>query len=112
MDKINPVFDRSKQPDLSGEINFQILSWNDGDFEKPNSELLQYEIYISGVNKIGQTVVARVLGFTPYFYVLVPDKWTKTQANIFFKHIKTKLGYNGYALVDFNLVKDFESLFC
>ena len=77
MDRIDSVFDRSKQVDDISEIHFQSLSWNEGDFEKEDSDLLQYEIYVSGVNKLGQSVSVRILGFTPYFYVLVPGTWTK-----------------------------------
>jgi len=109
MDKINPIFDRSRPVDEITEVtevNFQSLSWNEGDFEKEeNPELLQYEIYISGVNKIGQSVSVRVLGFTPYFYVQVPDSWTKNNAEMFYKHIKRKLWTNGYGLISFDLVK-------
>lgn len=107
MDKIIPVFDRSQRVDDLREINFQCLSWNEGDFEKNDSDdsELQYEIYISGVNKSGQSVSVRVLGFTPYFYVLVPDSWTKREAEFFYKHIKGKLWKNSYGLVGFDLVK-------
>ncbi len=107
MDKIVPFFDRSVCPEINteSEIHFQTLSWNEGDFEKENSELLQYEIYVSGVNKLGQSVCARILGFTPYFYVLVPDSWTKKSAELFYKHIKGKLWNDGYGLVGFDLVK-------
>lgn len=105
MDKIDRVFDRSRQIDEFSELSFQSLSWNDGDFEKENSELLSYEIYISGVNKLGQSVSVRVLGFTPYFYVLVPDSWNKKHAEIFYKYIKGKLWSNGYGLVGFDFVK-------
>ncbi len=104
MDKILPVFDRSLQVDVK-EIHFQSLSWNEGDFEREDSELLQYEIYISGVNKTGQSVSVRVLGFTPYFYVLVPDSWTKKSAELFYKHIKGKLWNDGYGLVGFDFIK-------
>lgn len=110
MDKINPVFDRSKPVDDIKEVHFQSLSWNEGDFAKSadsddESETLQYEIYISGVNKLGQSVSVRVLGFTPYFYVLVPDSWTKTNAELFYKHIKRKLWSDSYGLVGFDFVK-------
>jgi DNA polymerase delta subunit 1 len=105
MDKIIPLFDRSQQVDDLKEIHFQSLSWNEGDFEKEDSDILQYEIYISGVNKLGQSVSVRVLGFTPYFYVQVPDSWTKREAELFYKHIKGKLWNNGYGLVGFDLVK-------
>jgi DNA polymerase delta subunit 1 len=105
MNKILPVFDRSLQIGELNEINFQSLSWNEGDFENDDSEKLQYEIYISGVNKIGQSVSVRVLGFTPYFYVNVPDSWTKNAAELFYKHIKGKLWNDGYGLVGFDLVK-------
>lgn len=107
MEKINTIFDRSKPVEDLSEIHFQCLSWNDGDFEdsESTSEHLQYEIYISGVTKLGQSVVARVLGFTPYFYVCVPDTWTKLQAGLFFKHVKSKLWGDGYGLVGFDFVK-------
>lgn len=105
MNRIIPIFDRSKPIDDIKEINFQCLSWNDGDFEKDETDILQYEIYISGVNKLGQSIVLRVLGFTPYFYVLVPDKWTKMNAQLFYKYIKNKLWSDEYGLVGFDLVK-------
>jgi len=106
MEQIDSNFNRSLQVDNVTEIHFQSLSWNEGDFEKvDNPDLLQYEIYISGVNKLGQSVSLRVLGFTPYFYVLVPDSWTKNNAEMFYKHIKEKLWNDGYGLAGFDFVK-------
>lgn len=107
MEKINPVFDRSRQVDELKEVHFQCLTWNEGDFEKDDSDsdMLQYEIYISGVDKIGHSVSVRVLGFTPYFYVQVPNLWTNRDAEMFFKYIKGRLWNDAYGLVDFDLVK-------
>jgi len=105
MDAINPIFDRSKPVDEIKEVHFQSLTWNEGDFEKENSDLLQYEIYISGVNSLGQTVSVRALGFTPYFYVLVPDSWTPVQAGLFFKYVKSKLWNDAYGLEGFYFVR-------
>jgi len=105
MDKIDVIFDRTKQVEDLKEIQFQSLSWNEGDFEKEDSDILQYEIYISGVNAKGHSILVRVVGFTPYFYVLVPDSWTKSNAELFYKHIKGKLWNDGYGLVDYDFVK-------
>lgn len=111
MDKINPIFNRSKKiyndNQKNEEINFQIISWNDGDFEKEesDSDIMQYEIYISGVNKIGQSVSVRVTGFTPYFYVGVPNSWSNKYCDMFFKYIKERLYSNGYGLVKYDITK-------
>jgi hypothetical protein len=98
---MNPVFDRSINLNETigthqGDLIFQSLTWNDGDFEKETqneSNVIEkdYEIYISGVNTRGNTVSIRITGFKPYFYVLVPDSWSSLAAKIFFEHTRKKM---------------------
>jgi len=102
---MNKIFDRSVQVDFT-TVHFQCISWNDGDFQKlDNNDIEQYEIYISGVNNLSQSVSVRVIGFTPYFFVLVPDIWNKLNVDLFFKYLKERLHEDGQALVGCELVK-------
>lgn len=104
--KLNEVFDRSKHIKKPKEVHFQSLSWNHGDFEiDDDSDMLEYIIYISGVNSLGQSVCLKVTGFTPYFYVLIPDSWKKNDQQLFFNYIKKKLYKNSYGLADYNIVE-------
>ncbi len=109
---IKPVFDRTDAVEHSGDLHFQALTWNDGDFEKPNQKLKSgqeaqnsYEIFVHGVNSEGNTVCLNITGFTPYFYVEIPDWWEQTQAKQFFNYIKGKLWKHSYGLAGFDVVK-------
>lgn len=116
--KLNPIFSRTESIEITEsiditdqnqprpQIHFQCLSWNEGDFEiEGKDDINQYEIYISGVNSIGQSVSLRVTGFTPYFYVLVPDHWHEREADLLFKWTKSKLWTEGYGLVGHDFVR-------
>ncbi len=110
MEQIRPEFNRSKKVEITDDVDFQVLSWNTQDYQNDDDDnghpgQLSYHIYLSGVDKLGQSVTATVTGFTPYFYVLVPDKWRDLDAKLFFNEMKTKLGKSGYGLLRYELVK-------
>jgi DNA polymerase delta subunit 1 len=107
--EITPIFDRSEKIHTDESVSFQALSWYSADFEKyepdPEEEpKKQYEIYVHGVNNLGQSVCLRILNFTPYFYVELPDEWSDMKIDKFYKTIKEKLWKKSYGLIDYNVV--------
>jgi DNA polymerase elongation subunit (family B) len=91
-------FPRSTElPELDGALEFQVVDWfvpeNDkskqrreqearrlnGGWQRPDvpKAPLEYEIFMFGVTESGATVTVKVTGFQPYFYIKVPNSWTK-----------------------------------
>jgi len=86
------------------ELSFQALEWQDyntiketeeqdamsvdnQDFLNQDKSNEYYVIKIFGVNKKGNSVCLNVENFTPFFYIKVPDNWTKTNAQTFLMKI-------------------------
>lgn len=110
-------FDRKKKLELKDtDLVFQAVSWNDKDISLTEDddddvsgfEKKEYVIYINGVTKEGNTVAIQVKGFTPYFYVEIPDQWDSNTCEIFFKFIKKKLGKLQYGLCRYKVVKKYK----
>lgn len=112
--EILPEFDRTKEVDLEGDLHFQALTWNDGDFQIPDTKKERYEIFVHGVNANGNTVCLNITGFTPYFYVEIPDFWDDRDAKAFYNYLKEECyegTFNnnrygiGYGLAGYDVVK-------
>ena len=76
-----------------GTIDFQICDWNsyheiDGDDEE------SYVIQIFGRTADDKDVCLKVTGFTPFFYVQIPDHWQKKQADKFIDALKNKVKWS------------------
>lgn len=84
-----------------GPLTFQALSWYEDDFQSEN-EQPNYQIFVHGATKEGFSVCLRITGFTPYFYVLIPEPlqniWsqrnTKQLVNIL--NLKSKNGIHDH----------------
>ena len=94
-------------------ITFQSLEWNDIDLESggeaadevesgsdPESENeeqgAKYLVRCFGVSDSGHSVCMNVTGFTPYFYVQVPDTYTDSHKDTFLENLSNVNGiYNG-----------------
>lgn len=110
------IFFRNKNIEQNlDEIKFQAISWVGGDFLKDGEEgkvvdgvyeeKMEYTIFISGVNEQSNSVTLRVRGFTPYFYVKVPNEWGESQGKRLFEHLKFMIWKESYGLAGFDLVK-------
>ena len=100
------------------DLVFQALNWHEDDFVSASGAdddfseedvKKQYQIYVHGVTAKGQTVCLRIMNFTPYFYVLIPEDlqkmWTNNSTNLLFKYLKKRLGRFSYGLVTKTMVK-------
>lgn len=104
-------FLRKKLP-VNHEITtseFQAIEWYDEDIEvddgndamdvdEPENLQKEYNIKIFGVSKEGHSICCNVKGFTPYFYIKVPNFWTKLDSKKFIQQLFSSTGYyNGRA---------------
>lgn len=73
-------------------FDFQICDWNsyheiDGDEEE------RYVIQLFGRTEDDKDVCLKITGFTPFFYVEIPDKWTDRQVDKFVEILKNKVSW-------------------
>ena len=99
------------------DIVFQALSWYEDDFavkvsgdDDESEERSEYQIYVHGAMADGKSVCLKITEFTPYFYIMIPEKfqlgWTDYNTKQVFKHFRQILGKkNSYGLVTSTLVE-------
>ena len=89
---------------MNKDIIFNILDFNsyhnndeeddDSDIENDNSTNTgEYTIELFGRTKNDKSVYVKVNGFTPYFYVDIPDNWNDSHVDKFVNYIKNKVYY-------------------
>lgn len=62
---------------------------NDTDYKKDSNCFM---IQMFGVDEIGETYSLIAEGFRPFFYLMVNDKWTIKDKNVFLIHLQNKIG--------------------
>jgi len=94
-------------------IKFQIIDWHSGDYEedasesdtsessedgvkkwKPNVDTTKYKIIIFGKDEHEKTYTLEVTGFTPYFYIKLPDcseRYDKATINVLKSYLKDSM---------------------
>jgi DNA polymerase elongation subunit (family B) len=90
------------------KIQIQALEWlefneaenepdDQDDEQEPDfynsTENNKYIIRCFGVTESGNSVCINITDFTPFFYIKVPDNWTKTDANLFLDNLTDVTGY-------------------
>ncbi|VVU94693.1 DNA polymerase family B [seawater metagenome] len=92
-------------------IEFQIYDYIDSheyddSSETPDeSEIGNYTIHLFGRTADDKSVYVKVLDYTPYFYVKIPDKWNTNKVNLFVEYIKEKVwGKYKNSLLDYDIV--------
>ena len=75
------------------QLNFQLCDWNtyheiDGEDEE------KYVIQLFGRTADDKDVCLKVTGYTPFFYVEVPDRWGPKEANKFVDVLRNKVAYS------------------
>ena len=106
-----PLFRNQMKPSYN-DLEFQVIDWvaydapdtEDSDSNSDEEEKLlmqrnktwKYNIKAYGVDMEGHSVSVNIKNFKPYFFVKVPDKWTKTHIEIFEKEIRSNVGQNSY----------------
>lgn len=108
---MSKVLYRSQMNPVYTDLEFQVIDWTaydapDEDSESNSDEeekLLnqrnkpwKYTIKAYGVDIDGHSVSVKIKNFKPYFFVKVPDKWTKSHASVFEKEIRSCVGQNSY----------------
>jgi DNA polymerase delta subunit 1 len=88
----------------TNELSFQTLAWNFGDFEADDGSD-EYIIYASGVTSESHSVVCKIYGFTPYFYVQIPEHYNERLIKKLFETIKYRMGKLGSQLISYELTK-------
>lgn len=90
------------------ELTFQCIEWlefnennqdNESDNDSDDVDLRRvhnkedehFVIRVFGVTAQGNSVCLDINNFTPFFYLKVPDNWTKSKVTIFLSKIKDKL---------------------
>ena len=98
-------------------ITFQSIDWaisdvfvdrddSDSDNEykyKKRDKLLQIRAY--GLTKSGVSVCCLIEGFRPFFYIKLPNTWTKSYLKAFSKKLRIKLGKKADGLVSIQKIK-------
>ena len=96
---------RSKKLAIKNDepLVFQALSWYAEDFDMRNLlgeedesiDMSFYTIKVFGLTADGKTVSVSVKNFTPYFYVKVPDDWTRREVQALKDYVLTQLPFQG-----------------
>lgn len=88
---------------MKNDLIFYSISWHAGDItyinEETNKKETKLEIYACGVIKDTDiSVTVRILNFKPYFYVEIPENWSKITIEKFIKYMKEKIWGSSYKL--------------
>lgn len=103
---------------MSKKFEFQISDWNTY-HELDEEEEEKYVIQLFGRTADDKDVVLKVNGFTPFFYVEIPNNWTKTQVEKFVDTLKRKVSWRtsndpkydydlGNSLLKYNIVQKYK----
>ena len=72
--------------------NVKDSSSDSDDEPKTYKDNATFVIQMFGVDEVGKTYSLTVEGYTPFFYVMVDDRWTISMKDQFVAHLKDKLG--------------------
>ena len=67
-------------------FEFQIIDWNSY-HEVDEDDVDNYVIQLFGRTETDKDVCLKVTGYSPHFYVEIPDMWSVRQVNIFIENI-------------------------
>ena len=68
-------------------VNFQIVDIISDDIPNDEKTGKEFKVTIYGKTDDHKTIICNVVGFKPYFYLKVPEMWTKTTIKRFLKDI-------------------------
>lgn len=94
------------------DIIFNIIDWQESHEEieestnKYSKENEKYIIKLFGRTEDDQTVYLKVLNFTPYFYIKLPNKYSKQEINYLVEDVRKRM-YKSYSknLIEYEIVK-------
>lgn len=74
------------------DINFQAIDWNSY-HEKDGDDEHAYTIQIFGRTADDKDVCIKVKGFTPYFFIEIPDRWDMRKIDLLVDTLKKKVSW-------------------
>lgn len=79
---------------MENSLKFQVLNWHTCDLKvnEDENETKRFAIFAFGCQKNGDSVCCRFDGFTPFFYIKVPNGWDESMARTLEKRVKYKMG--------------------
>ena len=92
----NKIDNTTKFLSKKQKLNFQVISWEAFDEETFDEEgEFEYKIYMFGVTDDNLSISVKIEGFTPYFFVKIPENlqenWSEYKTNEIFNFLKKKL---------------------
>ena len=69
---------REKCQSTDKPLCFQTLDWYTQDIENPETDYLEYKIFVFGINEEGYQVTLQINDFYPFFFIEVPSTWDNT----------------------------------
>ena len=89
---------RTKESVAAGDnLIFQTLDWYCNDIENDDTSLLEYKIFVFGVDISGNPITLRVDNFHPFFFIEVPTNWDNTCIY----SVREALKYKGIQNIEF-----------
>lgn len=74
------------------DIEFQIIDWNYC-HELDDNEEYVYVMQLFGRTMCDKDICLKITGFTPFFYIEIPENWGMSQADALVKSLKNKVSY-------------------
>ena len=69
---------REKQENTDQDLIFQTLDWYNVDVTNEETDQLEYKIYVFGVNVENRPVSLQINGYSPFFFIEIPNHWDST----------------------------------
>jgi len=95
------------------DLLFQILDWYPHDEEEViedvddyiDRDIKSYTIRVFGISETGISISAKIIGFKPYFFVKVPDRWSIYNKQSLVDYIKKKVGRKYHSSISFEYLE-------
>lgn len=105
----NKITEAKKLPaKKESEIEFQIIDWNYY-HELDDDDEYVYTMQLFGRTMSDKDICLRITGFTPFFYIEIPEDWDMVQVDDLVENLKNKISYrfknNPNYVYDYDLSK-------
>jgi len=85
---------------------FDFKQYNEDDPEVEGADAQTFRIQMFGLNEKGETFSIKVNDFKPYFFCMVHDSFSRSEKNVFFDHIKQRVGtYYAESILSCSLIR-------
>jgi len=96
-DEVKVAYDdhlASDEEEYKPKKKFQKRQWYSPKMPSPDDEKKGFQILLFGSNHDGRSITVEITGFRPYFYVQIPETWSKTQIATYEKYLRTFVHYS------------------